>query len=78
MEKEIKEQIEEVEEEVEVDRSRLNIQQFMLDMHMLNDQIRDRNVVKPVFDYGASEVTNYLLWLILGELTILNNKLEED
>ena len=72
MKKEIKEQ---VEEETEVSR---DIQQFFNDMRLLGDQLRDRNLVKPVFDSGAPEVTNYLLWLLLGEIVDLNNKLEEE
>ena len=75
MAKKIKEQIEE--EEVS-DRSNLNIQQFMNDMQLIGDQVKDRSLVKTLFNYGSGEVTNYLLWLMLGELTILNNKLEED
>ena len=70
MTKEIKEQ-----EEIETSR---NIQQFFDDMRMLGDQLRDKSLVKPVFDSGAPEVTNYLLWLILGELVDLNYKLEEE
>ena len=72
MKKEIKEQ---VEEETEVSR---DIQQFFNDMRLLGDQLRDRNLVKPVFDSGAPEVTNYILWLCLGELVDLNNKLNEE
>ena len=72
MKKEIKEQ---AEEETEVSR---DIQQFFNDMRLLGDQLRDRNLVKPVFDSGAPEVTNYLLWLLLGEIVDLNNKLEEE
>jgi len=70
MTKEIKEQ-----EEIETSR---NIQQFFDDMRMLGDQLRDKSLVKPVFDSGAPEVTNYLLWLILGELVDLNYNLEEE
>ena len=79
---ETKEEIktEEIQEEVSEseERSQLNIQQFMNDMRMLGEQVNDRNLVKPVFHYGDASVTNYLLWLMLGELTILNNKLKED
>ena len=76
---EIKEQVEEVrEEELEEtnERSEFNIQQFMLDMQMVGDQVRSRELVKPTFHYGDLTISNYLLWLILGELTILNNKLK--
>jgi len=71
MTKEIKEQAEETE-------TSRNIQQFFEDMRLLSDQLRDKNLVKPVFDSGAPEVTNYILWLILGELVDLNYKLEEE
>ena len=72
MTEDIKEQIE---EEVEEDkRSELNIQQFMNDMMLIGDQVKDRNLVKPVFQYGTLEVTNYLLWLMLAELMRLNDK----
>ena len=47
----------------------LNIQQFMSDMHMLGKQVNDKDLVKPTFHYGDLSITNYLLWLILGELT---------
>lgn len=70
----IKEVLEEV-EEVEVKR---DIQQFMTDMQKISDQVKDRNLVKPYFDYGSLEVTNYILWLCLGELVDLNDKLNED
>jgi len=76
MTEEIKEQAEEVVEENP--RTELNIQQFMEDMRLLSDQVKDRNLVKPVFDYGAPEVLAYLNWLILGELMMLNDKLNEE
>jgi len=77
MTKEIKEQ--EEEENIEENpRVELNIQQFFNDMRLLGDQLRDRNLVKPVFDSGAPEVTNYLLWLLLGEAMMLNDKLNEE
>ena len=56
-------------------RSELNIQQFMLDMQMAGEQARSRELVKPTFNYGSLETTNYLLWLILGELMMLNDEL---
>lgn len=62
----------------EIDRTNLNIQQFMNDMRLVSDQVKDRNLVKPPFAYGTLEVTNYLLWLILGELTILNDELQDE
>jgi len=76
MTEEIKEQAEEVVEENP--RTELNIQQFFNDMRLLSDQLRDRDLVKPVFDSGAPEVTNYLLWLLLGEAMMLNDKLNEE
>ena len=79
MTKKIKEQEEiEIEDEEENPRANLNIQQFFNDMRMLGDQLRDRDLVKPVFDSGAPEVTNYLLWLCLAELMNLNDKLNEE
>ena len=73
-------QPEEIQEEVleNEGRTHLNIQQFMLDMQMLGDQVKDRDLVKPVFHYGDLGVTNYLLWLMLGELMMLNSKLSEE
>ena len=53
----------------------LNLQSFMDDMKTLGDQIRDKNLRKPAFHYGDLAVTNYLLWLMLGELRILNEKI---
>ena len=79
MTKKIKEQEEiEIEDEEENPRANLNIQQFFNDMKSLSDQLRDKDLVKPVFDSGAPEVTNYLLWLCLAELMNLNDKLEEE
>jgi len=66
------------EEEEEDIRNNLNIQQFMNDMKILGDQIRDKDLDKPAFNYGQLEITNYLLWLMLGELMIFNNKMEEE
>jgi len=63
---------------VEESRNGLNIQQFMDDMRILQSQLQNKDIAKPVFDYGAPEVTNYLLWLLLGEMMILNDKVEED
>ena len=71
------EQINQIDEEqTGIDRSELNIQKFMDDMRLLGDQVRDKNLAKPVFHYGDGAVTNYLLWLILGELQILNDELK--
>ena len=73
----IKEQIDEEIEE-SVDRKNLNLQQFMNDMRMLGDQVNSKELSKPTFHYGDLAITNYLLWLLLGELTILNDNLEEE
>ena len=74
----IKEQIEDAEiSEEESDRSSLNLQQFMNDMRMFDEQLKDKSLSKPVFDFGASVVTNYLLWLVYAELLILNNRFED-
>ena len=81
MKKEIKEQIEEVEEmetEEENKRSNLTIQDFFNDMTMLRDQLQNKKLAKPYFQYGTTEVTNYLLWLLLGEAMKLNDKLDEE
>ena len=67
-----------VEEEIEDKRGHLTIQDFMNDMRLLDEQLKDKNVAKPVFDFGSSVVTNYLLWLILGEMMMLNDVMEED
>ena len=75
---EIKEQIPEEEIEEGVDRSELNIQQFMNDMRMLGEQVNSKDIAKPAFHYGDGAVTNYLLWLMLGELVMLNNSLNEE
>ena len=71
MTKEIKEQT----ENVEVVR---NIQDFMTDMQTISDQVKDKKLVKPYFDYGSLEVLAYLQWLCLGELMKLNDKLNEE
>lgn len=74
MEKKIKENIEVAREEVDIiDRSQINIQKFMDDMRMLGLQVNNKDLDKPVFNYGDASVTNYLLWTMLGELQILNN-----
>lgn len=68
------------EEEVEVaplnqvDRSHLSLQQFMNDMGMVGTQVRSPKIAKPAFHYGDLSVTNYLLWLILGEMMMQNDK----
>ena len=54
-----------------------SLQKFMDDMSLLGQQVQNKDLIKPSnFDYGQLAITNYLLWLILGELTVLNNTLE--
>lgn len=71
----MEEQLEEQTEEV-IDREELTLQEFFDDMQKLGDQVRSKNTVKPNFHYGDLSVTNYLLWLMYGELRILNDKLD--
>lgn len=81
MTKNVKEQIHEIEikEDENIDRSNLNIQQFMDDMSSLRDQTQDKDLRKvTAFNYGDGTITNYLLWLLLGEIMILNDKLNEE
>ena len=59
-------------------RSNLNIQQFMDDMRMLGEQVNSKDIAKPNFNYGDGAVTNYLLWTMLGELMILNDRVEDE
>ena len=68
---------EEITEEV-VDRKDLNLQQFMNDMQDIGNQVKDLDMKLPTFFYGDLAVTNYLLWLMLGELMMLNNKGEKE
>lgn len=78
--KEENKQIKNINEEVKMEdnRSELNLQQFMNDMRMLGDQVRSKDLAKPNFNYGDISVTNYLLWLLLGEIMMLNDKLDEE
>lgn len=55
-------------------RNNINLQQFLNDISMVQQQLADPNLEKPAFDVGNSAITNYLLWLILAELTIMNNR----
>ena len=84
-EDEIRKQIDELEgigdediEELDFRTKELNIQKFMDDMRMLGEQVTSRNLVKPTYNYGDLSTTNYLLWLILGELRILNDAMEDE
>ena len=52
----------------EIEPEEINIQRFMNDMQLIGDQVRDRKLKKPTFDYGQLSITNYLLWLIFAEL----------
>jgi len=67
-----------MEDKSEEPRSMLNIQQFMDDMRMLGEQVNSKELAKPNFHYGDLSVTNYLLWTLLGEIMILNDKLDEE
>lgn len=58
-----------------IDRTKLTLQDFFNDMILFNKQLQDKSIVKPKFNFGDLNVTNYLLWLLLGELTIINDKL---
>ena len=79
MEEKEKKEIKEVAEEVErIDRKALNLQNFFDDMQMIGDQTRSGDTKKPNFHYGDLAVTNYLIWLMLAELKILNEKLGEE
>ena len=68
--------VEETEEVV--DRKDLNLQKFMNDMNLIGEQTRNKDLIKSNFFYGDLSVTNYLLWLLLGEMMMLNNKLEDE
>jgi len=60
------------------DRGDLTIANFMDDMIMLGTQVRNPQLKKPNFHYGDLSVTNYLLWLMLAELMMLNDKINGD
>lgn len=62
----------------ETPEKELTLQNFMDDMRMLGDQVKSRELAKPPFNYGDLGVTNYLLWLMLGEMMKLNDKLDEE
>ena len=67
-----------MEEENKEMENNLTLQNFMDDMRILGEQVIDKKLSKPLFNYGDLAVTNYLLWLMLGEMMKLNNKLEEE
>ena len=56
-----------------INRSNINLQHFLNDMSLIQQQLKDPNLDKPMFDFGNIGVTNYLLWLVLAELMIMNN-----
>ncbi len=58
----------------QVNRGHLNLQSFLNDVDSIDKQLRDPNLIKPAFDVGSGAITNYLLWLILAEMMILNNR----
>jgi hypothetical protein len=70
-------EIEQPQEIPEINRNELTLQHFMNDMSLIGYQTRDPRLNKPTFYYGDGSVTNYLLWLILAELMILNNKMDK-
>ena len=58
---------EEIEEESEEDETN-DLQSFMDDMSMLNDQLKSGKIKTPPYNFADLGVTNYLLWLVLAEL----------
>ena len=47
----------------------------MNDMIEIGTQSGDKDLIKPAsFNYGDLTVTNYLLWLIIAEIRILNGE----
>ncbi len=69
MSDEIMGEIEIEDEEIDLD---LSLQAFMDDMGGLGRSVNNNDLKKPTFNYGSLEITNYLLWLTLGELKIMN------
>ena len=61
-------------DEKKTNRSHLNLQKFLDDMGLVQTQLKDPNLNKPAFDVGNNAVRNYLLWLILAELMLINDK----
>lgn len=57
-----------------INKEELNLQRFFDDMQLIGDQTRSDDTTKPNFHYGDLSVTNYLLWLMLAELMMLNEK----
>jgi len=65
------------EEKKKVSRDDLNLQKFMDDMSFIGNQVRDPKLKKPFFHYGDVAISNYLLWLIMAELMMLNDKIDK-
>jgi len=61
--------------ELDVSRGTLTLTSFFDDMNRLGAQVRNAKD-KPTFHYGDLGITNYLLWNLLGEIMMLNNKLK--
>ena len=57
--------------ELDVSRETLTLTSFFDDMNRLGAQVRNAKD-KPTFHYGDLGVTNYLLWLVYGQLKIMN------
>lgn len=76
--KKIEEKLDMDESNINEERKILNLQQFMNDMSLLGRQVNHKDLLKPNFNYGDGTITNYLLWLVLGELMMLNNKVNEE
>lgn len=57
-----------------VNRDELSLQRFFDDMSMIGRQVNSSQFKKPSFHYGDLSITNYLLWLMLAELMMLNDK----
>ena len=72
----VEEETENIENE-EDKRGSLTIQDFMNDMRILDSQLKSGDLVKPAFNIGDPTITNFLFWLVLGELMMLNDNIEE-
>lgn len=57
-----------------INRGNINLNSFLNDMRLIQTQLKDPDLDKPSFDVGNSAVTNYLLWLVLAEMMIMNNR----
>lgn len=55
-------------------RKELNLQSFFNDMKMIDSQTKNPELRKPSFNIGDLSITNYLLWLILAELMMMNDR----